>query len=152
MVGGPSVLRLGARVVHGALVLMFAAACALQPGEQPMIDVWYLNPTPDVVELRTESREPDSDGGTDGDVRACDIGGASWTLVERQTWRVMVNDMVVLDSSDELPHPGPGEALEVVLTGRLDGTHIVESARVRPLLIQAELQDRHRELRAGMDC
>lgn len=81
-----------------------------------------------------------------------DISGASWPLVERQTWRVMVNGMVVLDSSDELPNPGPGEALEVVLTSPLDGTHIVETARVRPLLSEAEYRDRHRELRAGMDC
>ena len=149
---GPYDLRLGAPVVYGALVLMFAAACALQPGEQPVIEVWYLNPTSDVVEVRTQSREPNSDGGTDGDVRACDIGGASWTLVERQTWRVMVNGVVVLDSSDELPDPSPGEALEVVLTRHPDGTHTVESARVQPLLSQAELQDRHRELRAGMGC
>jgi hypothetical protein len=117
-----------------------------------MIDVWYLNPTSDVVELRTESREPNSDGGTDGDVRPCDISGASWTLVERQTWRVVANGMVVLDSSDEIPDPGPGEALEVVLARHPDGTHTVESARVHPLLSQAELRDRHRELRAGMDC
>ena len=123
-----------------------------QPNEQPMIDVWYLNPTSDVVELRTESREPDSNGGTEGNVSACDISGASWTLVELQTWEVMVNGMVVLDSSAELPDPGPGEALEVVLTRHPDGTHAVEFARVRPVLSEAELQDRHRELRAGMDC
>ena len=147
---GPSELRLGARVVHGALVLMFAAACAPQLGEQPVIDVRYLNPTSDVVELRTESREPNSDGGTDGNVRPCDISGASWTLVERQTWRVIVNGVVVLDPSDELPDPG--EALEVVLTWHPDGTDTVEAARVHPLLSEAELQDRQRELRAGMDC
>jgi hypothetical protein len=149
---GPSDRRLGARVVHGALVLMFAAACSVQPGDQPMIDVWYLNPTSDVVELRTESREPNSDGATDGDVRPCDIAGASWTLVERQSWSVMANGEVVLDSSDDLPDPGPGEALQVVLVRHPDGTHTVESARVRPLLSEAALQDRHRELRTGMDC
>jgi hypothetical protein len=117
-----------------------------------MIDVWYLNPTTDVVELRTQSREPNSNGGTHGDVRPCDISGASWTLVEQQTWSVMVNGMVVLDSSDELPDPGPAEALEVVLARHPDGTHTVESARVRPLFSQAESGARHRELSAAMDC
>ncbi len=139
-------------MVDGALVLLLATACALPPGEPPMIDIRYLNLTSDTVELRTKSREPNSDGGTSGDVWPCDIGGASWTLVERQTWSVMVDGMVVLDSTDELPDPGPGQALEVVLARHADGTHTVESAEVHPLLTEAESADRYRELRAGMDC
>ncbi len=64
----------------------------------------------------------------------------------------MANGIVVLDSSEELPVPGPGEALEVVIARHPDGTHTVESALVHPLRSQAEFGDRHRELRAGMSC
>jgi len=117
-----------------------------------MIYIRYLNPTSDVVDLRTQSREPNSDGGTSGDVPPCDIGGASWGLVERQTWSVMVDGMVVLDSTVELPNPGPGEALEVVLVRAPGGTHTVESAELRPVLTEGDSWARGQELRAALDC
>ncbi len=135
-----------------ALLLLLATACTMPRDEPPMIYIQYLNPTSDVVDLRTQSREPNSDGGTSADVPPCGISGASWGLVERQTWSVIADGMVVLDSTDELPQPGPGEDLEVVLARHPDGTHTVESAEVHPHLSEAEWGARHEELRAELDC
>jgi hypothetical protein len=136
----------------GLALPLLLTGCAMVDTEPPMIDIWYLNPTADVVDLRTQSRQPNSNGGTTGDVPPCDIGGASWTLGEQQTWNVTADGVMVLDSTAVLPEPGLGQVLEVVIARRPDGTHAVQSAGVRRPLTDSQSSERYQELRSGFDC
>ena len=128
-----------------------AAACA-PPAALPAVDVVVLNPTGDAADARTWVSTPDANGGTEGDIAPCDVGGAFFELVGGDAWSVTVNGMTVVESGDPLPEVRAGQTLSLVVLVQANGRATLESVDVIATETEEQSRERLERLRDALGC